>query len=206
MFTDVATNAAIGLGLFALYGLITLIDAPTTKDYYPHIILEKPLSNLSDPVLQAEVHDEPEAQADAVAEPEVQQELQPESIVALVNSSVSTNPIDAEYSAVPYNHELWPSPRPVNFVKAIIHRDPSCKPDGRLGHVKAVDILANRAYMSRKDFLNTNPIIYSEKYMKGINALYLLKDSIDKLEYLLTKETYKNELHRVEHWRKRSIY
>jgi hypothetical protein len=86
----------------------------------------------------------------------------------------------------------------VNFVKAILDDEPDFKVNGRLAHVKAVDILAERAFMTRKQFLRTNPITYSQKFMKGMNALYLLKDSIDRLEYLLRQETYKQELRRVE--------
>ena len=75
--------------------------------------------------------------------------------------------------------------------------------NGRLAHVKAVDILAERAFMSRKEFLRTNPISYSQRFMKGINSLYLLKDSIDRLEYLLREETYKQELRRIENGKNR---
>jgi hypothetical protein len=34
--------------------------------------------------------------------------------------------------------------------------------------------------------------------MKGMNALYLLKDSIDQLEQLLREETYKQDLRRIK--------
>uniref|UniRef100_A0A6C0ANB1 Uncharacterized protein n=1 Tax=viral metagenome TaxID=1070528 RepID=A0A6C0ANB1_9ZZZZ len=104
-----------------------------------------------------------------------------------------------EYSPAPYNHVLWPSPRPKNFVKAIIKEDPDFKqPHQRLAHDTSVDILAERACMSRKDFLRTNPLTYSERYMKGMNAIYLLKGSIDRLEYLLRSETLKQQSWRVE--------
>jgi hypothetical protein len=107
-----------------------------------------------------------------------------------------------DYTPIPYNHALWPSPRPVNFVHAIIKADPDFKIySHRLTHSKAVDILAQRAYMTRREFLNTNPLSYSQRYMNGLNALYLLKDSIDTLEDMLRNEPYKQALRRLENGR-----
>jgi hypothetical protein len=107
-----------------------------------------------------------------------------------------------DYTPIPYNHALWPSPRPVNFVHAIIKADPDFKLySHRLTHSKAVDILAQRAYMTRREFLNTNPLSYSQRFMKGLNALYLLKDSIDTLEDILRNESYKQALRRLENGR-----
>ena len=110
--------------------------------------------------------------------------------------------IEEDYTPIPYKHDLWPSPRPVNFVHAIIEADPQFKlSTRRLTHAKAVDILAQRAYMSRREFLKTNPLLYSEKYMKGMNALFLLKDSINRLEDTLRNESYKQDLRRIENGR-----
>jgi hypothetical protein len=109
---------------------------------------------------------------------------------------------EEDYTPTPYNHVLWPSPRPINFVRAIIEAEPEFRIYGRrLTHAKAVDILAQRAYMTRREFLRTNPLSYSERYMKGLNALYLLKDSIDTLEETLRNESYKQELRRIENGR-----
>jgi len=107
-----------------------------------------------------------------------------------------------DYTPIPYNHPLWPSPRPVNFVHQIIKAEPDFKLySHRLTHSKAVDILAQRACMTRREFLNTNPLSYSQRYMKGLNALYLLKDSIDTLEDTLRNESYKQALRRLENGR-----
>jgi len=107
-----------------------------------------------------------------------------------------------DYTPIPYNHALWPSPRPVNFVHAIIKAEPDFKLySHRLTHSKAVDILAQRAYMTRREFLNTNPLSYYQRYMNGLNALYLLKDSIDTLEDTLRNESYKQALRRLENGR-----
>jgi len=109
---------------------------------------------------------------------------------------------EEDYTPAPYKHDLWPSPRPMNFVRAIIEVEPEFKEYGRrLTHAKAVDILAQRAYMTRREFLKTNPLSYSEKYMRGLNALYLLKGSIDTLEETLRNESYKQELRRIENGR-----
>ena len=141
-------------------------------------------SSVSEPVLQAEEN-----------EYGLQEELDDEQAQADEN-------INQDYTPTPYNHALWPSPRPMNFVRAIIKTEPEFKLYGpRLTHASAVDILAQRAYMSRREFLRTNPLSYSERYMRGMNALYLLKDSIDMLENTLRNESYRQELRRCENGR-----
>jgi len=140
-------------------------------------------SSVSEPVLQAEEN-----------EYGLKEELDDEQAHVDENND--------DYTPVPYNHALWPSPRPMNFVQAIIQAEPELKVYGRrLTHANAVDILAQRAYMSRREFLKTNPLSYSERYMRGMNALYLLKDSIDMLEQTLRNETYNQELRRIENGR-----
>jgi hypothetical protein len=141
---------------------------------------EQTTSFVSEPVLQA---------VDHVTEKDELQSLPEENA-------------DEEFMPAPYNHPLWPSPRPVNFVQAIIQAEPEIKLyNYRLTHSRAVDILAQRGYMSRREFLRTNPLSYSERYMKGLNALYLLKGSIDKLENMLHEECYRQELRRIENGR-----
>jgi hypothetical protein len=141
-------------------------------------------SSVSDPVLQAQEN-----------EFCLQEELDGEQAHADENTH-------KDYTPTPYNHALWPSPRPVNFVHAIIQAEPELKVYGRrLTHANAVDILAQRAYMSRREFLRTNPLSYSDRYMRGMNALYLLKDSIDMLEETLRNESYRQELRRIENSR-----
>jgi len=146
----------------------------------PIPVQEENASFVSEPLLQA---------ADHVTEKDDAQSLSEENIYE-------------DYTPTPYNHPLWPSPRPVNFVQAIIQAEPEIRLyNHRLTHSKAVDILARRGYMSRREFLRTNPLSYSEKYMKGLNALYLLKGSIDKLENMLHEECYRQELRRIENGR-----
>jgi hypothetical protein len=130
-------------------------------------------------------------------EPQPQPQPQPDQA-----SCDEVDDLDEDYTPVPYNHALWPSPRPVNFVRAIIEANPEFNPPcRRLTHMKAVDILAQRANLTRREFLRTNPLSYSERYMKGLNALYLLKDSLDTLENTLRNEAYKQELRRIENGR-----
>jgi len=104
-----------------------------------------------------------------------------------------------ELIEVPYRHELWPSPRPSNFVRALLNHDPDFNPNRRrLNHATAVDILANRAFMTRKEFLQMNPITYMEKFMKDISVYDLLKDDLERLEQLLQKEAYTQQLYIIE--------
>jgi hypothetical protein len=104
-----------------------------------------------------------------------------------------------ELVEVPYRHELWPSPRPSNFVRALIQHDPDFNPNRRrLNHATAVDILANRAFMTRKEFLKMNPITYMDKFMKDISVYDLLKDDLERLEQLLQKEAYTQQLYVIE--------
>ena len=134
----------------------------------------------------------------SVSEPQVEPQVEPHAELQENLDDES----DEDYTPTPYNHALWPSPRPVNFVRAIIDAEPEFKVHGRrLTHAKAVDILAQRAYMTRREFLNVNPLTYSERYMRGLNALYLLKGSLDTLENTLRNETYKQELRRLENGR-----
>lgn len=72
-----------------------------------------------------------------------------------------------------YNHRYWPSPRPVNFVKylrkepfynASLYEDTTVKT--RLTHTMALNILAKYAGCSLEEFLEINPLIYAEKYLK----------------------------------------
>ena len=146
-------------------------------------------ASLNSPVSEPEAQlEQPEAQAQPETQPEAQQDY----------CEDLDEDLD-DYTPAPYNHQLWPSPRPVNFVRAIIQSEPDfIPPCRRLTHAKAVDILAQRAHLTRREFLNVNPLSYTERYMKGLNALYLLKGSIDTLEYTLRKEAYKQELRRLE--------
>jgi hypothetical protein len=202
------TNILQAAFFIIYYGLVYLFvqSILATADSKPSLSTSKPddtevpsgepLSSVSEPVLQAHANSETDVQ------PASGTESEQESSLDLHHTSESYNPDECDYTPVPYRHELWPSPRPVNFVYAIMQHEPELKQfRRRLTHVHAVDILAQRASISRKKFLKTNPLTYSERYMKGINSLYLLKDSIDHLENMLRNELYKQELRRIENGR-----
>lgn len=191
MFTNPENYVITAVSLFAFYGFVYYLDCRETairrKAEAAQLPAQDSMPAVSEPV------------AEALPQTEVTSKAEPEPIVDLVNTSESVNLVEYDDTPVPYDHELWPSPRPINFVRVILEEDPSFKPNyRRLAHLKAVDILAHRADMSRREFLNTNPILYSERYMKGMNALRLLKDSIDTLENMLRKETRREDLRRIE--------
>jgi hypothetical protein len=199
MFSYPETNILSIVAFFVYYGLAYLsvysivaahytLHPPGIEDQIADSSPQESLSTVSDPILQAENSD-----TDGSIDPSDK-----ESSLAL---STHDDPIDigqSDNTPVPYKHQFWPSPRPVNFVRAILDEEPNFKVQGRLAHSKAVDILAERAFMSRRQFLRTNPITYSQRFMKGMNALYLLKDSIDRLENLLREETYRQDLRRIK--------
>ena len=105
-----------------------------------------------------------------------------------------------------YNHRYWPSPRPVNFVKylrrqcfykASNYEDVSVKT--RLTHTMALNILAKFANCSLEEFLEINPITYSEKYL-GYDSKYyhyrefpLLKGSYSKLYSEMAIDKWREE-------------
>lgn len=93
-----------------------------------------------------------------------------------------------------YRNELWPSPRPVNFVKALVKKD-GMHVEGRLTHGKAIDILSSRAGMTPEQFLHVDPITYTKVYMpRYYNAAILLGQSIQRLEDTIRRHQYLSEL------------
>lgn len=95
-----------------------------------------------------------------------------------------------------YRHELWPSPRPVNFVKALIKSD-YVQIKGRITHGKAIEILSNRSRMTPEQFLGTDPITYTKMFMPAhYNAAMLLGQSIQRLEYTIRRHQYLDTLRR----------
>jgi hypothetical protein len=95
-----------------------------------------------------------------------------------------------------YRHELWPSPRPVNFVKALVKGD-HIQIEGRITHGKAIELLAKRAQMTPEEFLNTNPITYTKIFMPHqYNAAVLLGQSIQRLEDTIRRHQYLDTLRR----------
>jgi hypothetical protein len=61
-----------------------------------------------------------------------------------------------------YNHPLWPSPRPKNFVKALGFRP--------FSHEQSLKILAARAHMSVEQLLKWDSRDYANIHMKGYRA------------------------------------
>ena len=92
--------------------------------------------------------------------------------------------------ATDYCHELWPSPRPVNFVKALIKSD-HLRIKGRISHGKAIEILSSRANMDPEEFLKVNPIMYSMAFMPNqYKAAVLIGQSIQRLEDIIHRHQY----------------
>ena len=101
-----------------------------------------------------------------------------------------------KHYATDYRNELWPSPRPVNFVKALVKGD-HVQIEGRITHGKAIEILSNRAQLTPEQFLSTNPITYTKIFMPHqYNAAVLLGQSIQRLEDTIRRHQYLSELRR----------
>jgi len=95
-----------------------------------------------------------------------------------------------------YRNELWPSPRPVNFVKALVKGD-HVQIEGRITHGKAIEILSNRAQMTPEQFLSTDPITYTKIFMPHqYNVAMLIGQSIQRLEYTIRRHQYLDMLRR----------
>lgn len=113
----------------------------------------------------------------------------------LVNNTPVVAPGYQRYST-DYKNEFWPSPRPVNFVKALVKGD-HVHIEGRLTHGKAIEILSNRAQMPPEVFLRTDPISYTKLFMPSqYNAAVLLGQSIQRLEDTIRRHKYLADLRR----------
>lgn len=147
-------------------------DIPIASDTVPEVALESPLESSMDTVEQ------PEPAADA-----------------LVKHAPVATPGYQSYSTN-YKNEFWPSPRPVNFVKALVKSD-HVHIEGRLSHGKAIEILSSRAQMPPDVFLKTDPITYTKLFMPShYNAAMLLGQSIQRLEDTIRRQQYLTELRR----------
>ena len=115
---------------------------------------------------------------------------QPEPITDVVANDETISTPGYKRYATDYRHELWPSPRPVNFVKALVKGD-HVEINGRLTHGKAIEILSSRAQMTPEQFLSTNPITYTKIFMPHqYNAAILLGQSIQRLEDTIKRHQY----------------
>jgi hypothetical protein len=68
-----------------------------------------------------------------------------------------------------YDSPLWPSPRPVNFVKAL-----GINYRGRITHKYAIDLLASYAEIPVNEFLKVNPLIYLKVHMPKTDPFILI--------------------------------
>jgi hypothetical protein len=145
-------------------------DSHVPADTVPQVALEPPEQCCVDAVQQ------PEPAPDAVAKHEA-------------------NPAPGyQRYAYDYRNDLWPSPRPVNFVKALVKSD-HVHIEGRLSHGKAIELLASRAGMTPEMFLKTDPITYTKIFMPShYNAAMLLGQSIQRLEDTIRRHKYLAEL------------
>ena len=141
-----------------------------------------------------------------VTVPEVALETPDEPAVAPVEQPEPTPDILIKHTPLPapryqgystdYKNDFWPSPRPVNFVKALVKSD-HVHIEGRLSHGKAIELLASRAGMIPEKFLKTDPITYTKLFMPShYNAAMLLGQSIQRLEDTIRRQQYLTELRR----------
>ena len=153
-------------------------DIPVPLDAVPEVAHEQAPVEHVDPVDTEQLVEQPEPPAipTPITEP-------------IVTSEYKRNPFD-------YRHEFWPSPRPVNFVKALVKSD-HVQIEGRLTHGKAIELLASRAEMKPEEFLRVDPITYTKIFMPSqYNAAVLLGQSIQRLEDTIRRHQYLNTLRR----------
>lgn len=153
-------------------------DIPVPLDAVPEVAQEQPPVEHVDPVDTEQPVEQPEAPAipTPITEP-------------IVTSEYKRPPFD-------YRHEFWPSPRPVNFVKALVKSD-HVHIEGRLTHGKAIELLASRAELKPEEFLRVDPITYTKIFMPSqYNAAVLLGQSIQRLEDTIRRHQYLNTLRR----------
>jgi hypothetical protein len=131
---------------------------------------------------------------DPVDTEQLVEQPEPPAIPAPITEPIVT----PEYKrpAFDYRHEFWPSPRPVNFVKALVKSD-HVQIEGRLSHGRAIELLASRAEMKPDEFLRVDPITYTKFFMPSqYNAAVLLGQSIQRLEDTIRRHQYLDSLRR----------
>lgn len=125
----------------------------------------------------------------SVQQPILESEQSKSAPLSLPNNEAIVTSGSKRYST-DYCNKLWPSPRPVNFVKALI-KSHYVKIEGRLSHGKAIEILASRAKVKPEQFMNMNPIMYTNRFMPHhYRAAELLGQSINRLEDYIRREQY----------------
>jgi hypothetical protein len=154
-----------------LYGFHSQEDLPPGVDAIPELDEDAPVPEPVDEPLATEELEQPE--------PSHSTDIS-EAVSSYGHGGYSTD----------YRNVLWPSPRPVNFVKALVKSD-HVQIEGRLTHGKAIEILSSRAHMQPEEFLSVDPITYSRKFMPHqYNAAVLLGQSIQRLEDYIRRQQY----------------
>jgi len=189
MLSDLEVHVTISVVMLATFGLGYFIDRSCSKP-----LVEEPHSPFHGFHSQGELPDGvdaiPELDLDAAVSKEVDEPLeQSEPSDSTDLSEAIVTPGYKCYST-DYRNVLWPSPRPVNFVKALVKSD-HVHIEGRLTHGKAIEILSSRACMQPEEFLRVDPITYSRTFMPHqYNAAVLLGQSIQKLEEYIRRQQY----------------
>ena len=158
------------------YGFHSQEDLPGGLDAIPQLDEDAAVSQPVDEPLATEELEQPDVPLDSTD----------------LSEAISTSG-DKRYST-DYRNVLWPSPRPVNFVKALVKSD-HVQIEGRLTHGKAIEILSSRAHMQPEEFLSVDPITYSRRFMPHqYNAAVLLGQSIQRLEDYIRRQQYLSTL------------
>jgi hypothetical protein len=164
-------NVLVPLAIISLLGLGYILDR---SNLFKDAKLREPDFTVNEfPLEQSgnSVDKFTEVQEEQQLEQPIEQSEPPPDVPAVVESSASSR---KRY----YNHPLWPSPRPVNFVRHLIKNN-RVKPQGRLTHAKAIEILASYSNNTPEDFLKINHITYMKKYMPY--SPYLLGTNLTQL-------------------------
>jgi hypothetical protein len=187
MISNLDAHVIATIGLLASLGLGYIYDRTYSKQQSPepHDTSDG-LSDAED--IPSTVDAVPEVEEQPFIKPveqSVEQADPPPDLHADTGSITSTR---SKRPAFDYRHELWPSPRPVNFVKALVKGD-HIQIEGRISHGKAIEILANRAEMKPEQFLQVDPVTYTKMFMPHqYNAAMLLGQSIQRLEDFIRRQ------------------
>lgn len=200
MLHNLSTDSYVSAFILASIGLVYIFDRAYNKpasDVSEHLDAPSGLSSSQD------IPPPVDAVPTVASEQPCPDSPEQFSIAAPEKSESPSNPVDNvetisttryKRSTTDYKHDLWPSPRPVNFVKALVKGD-HVQIEGRITHAKAIEILAKRAEMSPDMFLKTDPITYTKIFMPSqYNAAMLLGHSIQRLEDTIRRHQYIDSL------------
>jgi hypothetical protein len=195
MISNLEAHVIATIGLLASLGLGYIYDRAYSKQQTPEphdtsdgLSDAEDIPSTVDAVPQLEEHVSELVEEQPCIEPveqPIEQTYQPPDLSAGTGSITSTRSKRPEFD---YRHELWPSPRPVNFVKALVKGD-HVRIEGRISHGKAIEILASRAKMKPEQFLKVDPLTYTKSFMPHqYNAAVLLGQSIQRLEDFIRQQ------------------